>query len=187
MVDLKEKLKEFNKRSEFDEIVAPYRDELWDIVYRLCHDEQNTDDIIQGALLKAYKNWGALKKEDSRFYWLRTIVTNATNDYFRRKTNERKIVVKIPVDVVESIIENGNEEVVEEIRDEKILEALSTLNEGTRVVAYLRFICDFSYLQLMDATGVSYGAITERVRRGKKKLQEELKDYNSNKKVGGVI
>ena len=117
-------------------------------------------------------------------------MTNVANDFFRKKTTEREIMVKVPVNVIENIPKEDDEEVFDEIQDERILEALDGLSEGTRVVTYLRCVCNFSYVKLMDATGISCGAIRQRVRCGKEKLREELKDYmpkDFEKETEGVV
>ena len=173
MIESSDKLKDFN------EVTALYRDELREHAYELCQTEDEADDIVQDAFVRAYKHWGALRKEGSRRYWLRAIVTNVAKNYLCKKNSKKQVVVKIPPEVMENIAEEIDGIKTEEIQDDNILRALDGLSEGMRVVVYLRCVCNFSHNQIIQATGIKPQALKRRLYRGKKKLREELNSYKS--------
>jgi RNA polymerase sigma-70 factor, ECF subfamily len=57
---------------------------LYSLARRLVRD--GAEDLVQEALLRAYRSFGALKADPAAGRWLRSILVNVFRDELRRAT-----------------------------------------------------------------------------------------------------
>ena len=75
----------------FGELVRRYQDRLYNAVYRLVDNHEDTYDVVQEAFLNAYQSLDSFKGDSLFFTWLYRIAVN-TAISFRRK---RRVMVRI--------------------------------------------------------------------------------------------
>ncbi|MFB4296149.1 sigma-70 family RNA polymerase sigma factor [Actinomadura sp. NTSP31] len=73
---------------DFAGLVEPHRRELQVHCYRMVGSYDDSEDLVQETLLKAWRNREAFEGRSSPRTWLYTIATNACLDFLRR--NERR-------------------------------------------------------------------------------------------------
>src|SRR6476646_5592354 len=75
-----------HKRSEFERQALVHLDALYGAAYRLTRNPRDAEDLVQDALLRAYKFWDSFQQDSNCKAWLLRIVTNTfINEYQRRK------------------------------------------------------------------------------------------------------
>ena len=76
---------EINTKKEFDRLVQQYQTELKSFLYRFTTSKEDTEDIAQETLLKAFRKYDTFKGESNFRTWLFSIATNIARDHFRAK------------------------------------------------------------------------------------------------------
>ncbi|MGY5885519.1 sigma factor [Modestobacter lacusdianchii] len=77
----------------FEAFVAARSDDLLRVGFLLTADRGHAEDLLQTALLKAYRHWGRISGEDAYPYVRRVLVTSAASWRRRRTTQE---IVALP-------------------------------------------------------------------------------------------
>src|ERR1051325_10398360 len=74
------------KRQEFERQALVHTDSLYGAAYRLTRNARDAEDLVQDALLRAYRFWDSFEQDSNCKAWLLRIVTNTfINEYQRRK------------------------------------------------------------------------------------------------------
>ena len=120
-------------------------------------DKYEQFKLEQDALLKAWKNRGALKEEKAFRAWLVRIVYNSCRDRFRSRP-------PIPV----SFDENTPFEQADNL---PLQEALKSLPNDTRLSIVLYYLEGMKVSEVAQAQGVSEGTVKSRLSRGRTMLK----------------
>ena len=91
MVEARDRTRESFQRLASAELPALY----W-LARRLVRD--GAEDLVQEALLRAYRSYGTLRQDTAAGPWLKTILVNVFRDQLRRQD---RVVEELPVDQVE--------------------------------------------------------------------------------------
>jgi RNA polymerase sigma-70 factor (sigma-E family) len=150
----------------FEAFVAARSDDLLRVGYLLTADRGHAEDLLQTALLKAYRHWGRIAGEDPYPYVRKVLVTSAANWRRRRSTQE---IVSLPAhDSPEPDQTNAVAE-----RD-AMAAALATLPPRMRAVLVLRYGEDLSEAATATALGCSVNTVKSQTTRGLARLRDAL-------------
>ena len=72
---------------------------------------------------------------------------------------------------------SAEDEVLENIADRDVKDALASMPEEFRMAVYLSDVEGFSYKEIAEITGVPNGTVMSRLHRGRKMLREALASY----------
>jgi RNA polymerase sigma-70 factor (sigma-E family) len=140
---------------EFDEFVAARSPALWRSAYLLTGDRQRAEDLVQTALVKAWRRWASIERPEA---YVRAAIATTYTDWWRRRwTGE------VPTDAVPDVASPPATSGVEVRRD--VLLALAGLPRGQRAVVVLRFFDDLTEQQAAEALGVSVGTVKSQTSR----------------------
>jgi RNA polymerase sigma-70 factor (ECF subfamily) len=83
-------------RRAFDELVAPHLAKMKNLVRRMVGHPQDSEDITQDALVRAYTRLGTFRGESSLSTWLCAIATRVAIDHLatRRAQGDLKLALK---------------------------------------------------------------------------------------------
>jgi RNA polymerase sigma-70 factor (sigma-E family) len=132
----------------------------------LTRDRGHAEDLLQTALVKAYRRWHRIDGEDPYPYVRRVLVTTAASWRRLRVTQE---IVSLPA--YEISTPDATEDVVE--RD-RIAEALGSLPPRMRTVLVLRYSEDLSEAATAEALGCSVHTVRSQTVRGLARLRALL-------------
>lgn len=79
----------FGDRDAFDELVRPALGRLRGVVRRMVGDPDETEDVVQDALLRAYQKLGTFRGGSAFATWLVAIGTRASLDHLRTRKRWR--------------------------------------------------------------------------------------------------
>ena len=125
------------------------------------------EDLLQGALERAYRHWGRVCRAGDPERYVRRILANAAIDRWRRLG--RRPEYALPADPAGRAMGDHATDVAE--RD-FLLRALAGLPPRQRAVLVLRYFCDLPEAEIADALGCSVGTVKSQASRGMARLRE---------------
>ena len=158
----------------FEEAMLPHMDAAHNLARWLLRNEQDAQDVVQEAYLRAFRSFGGFHGSNGRA-WLLTIVRNTS--YTLLKKNR---TVDFSTQFDEEIHGSGHESVspatiLEHSEDaELIKEAMGELPAEFREILALRHQEGLSYKEIADIAQIPPGTVMSRLARARAKLKECL-------------
>jgi RNA polymerase sigma-70 factor (ECF subfamily) len=158
----------------FETAMLPHLDAAHNLARWLLRNEQDAQDVVQEAYLRAFRSFSGFHGTNGRA-WLLTIVRNTS--YTLLKKN-RAVDFTTPFD--EEIHATGHESVspatiLEHSEDaELIKEAMDELPAEFREILVLRHQEGLSYKEIADIAQIPLGTVMSRLARARDKLKEYL-------------
>lgn len=150
----------------FEAFVAERSADLLRTAVLLTRDRGHAEDLVQTALVKAYRRWSRIEGSDPYPYVRRVLVTSAASWWRLRGTQE---IVSLPVH--DSAGPDDTEAFAE--RD-RMTEALATLPPRMRAVLVLRYAEDLSEATTAVTLGCSVHTVKSQTARGLARLRAVL-------------
>lgn len=148
----------------FREFVATRGPALLRTAYALTGDHHLAEDLLQSALVKAYRAWPRVEA-DAREAYVRRIVVTTHLSWRRKRANTEVPGLPERPDPVEP---------VSDARDSALWEALRALPPRQRAVMVLRYYEDLTEVQIAAVLGCSPGAVKTHASRAAARLRELL-------------
>ena len=158
----------------FEAVMLPHLDAAHNLAKWLLRNEQDAQDVVQEAFLRAFKAFGGFHGSNGRA-WLLTIVRNTS--YTLLKKNR---VADLTTTFDEEIHTAGHESVspatiLEHSENaELIKEAMDELPAEFREILALRHQEGLSYKEIADIAQIPPGTVMSRLARARAKLREYL-------------
>jgi len=176
----------------FSQLLAAHQDKLYRVAYRMAGHQEDAQDLLQDALLEAYRSF---KKFQSGTYfdkWLYRIMTNTFIDRQRHKKRVGR------VDSLDAPLLGGNsdEAPAREIADwkdepsrrvlqdefgEPVQKALGRLKPDFRMVLILSDVEEFSYEEIAEMLNIPIGTVRSRLHRAREMMRQTLMELGANK------
>lgn len=172
-----------NKR-EFKEEALIHKTSLMRTAIKITRSNESARDLVQETYFRAYKYWHRLKRNTNCRAWLYKIMMNIfINDYRAKKRrpttiNSTEITDNIvPVKYTGSYRLSPDDDLNDKIISKDIQEAIEEMPQKYRMIVVLAIIDRYSYREIQKITGLHPGTVKSRLARGRRMLQESLKDY----------
>ena len=156
-------------RLKFDRLIAPWRDDLFRYAFWLSRDPDLAQDIVQDALLRAWRSIDSLRDEGAVKTWLLTIVRREHARVYERKRLETKDIDGLTM-AENALIAVGHDTDVDDMR-----RALFDLESDYREPLVLQVLLGFSTQEIADLMGIKTGAVLTRLHRARKKLVDNVR------------
>jgi RNA polymerase sigma-70 factor (ECF subfamily) len=157
------------RRQRFDKYVGIYHQDMYRYAAWLSRDKSIAEDVVQEALLRAWKSLDALREDTSAKQWLLTIVRRENARYFERKRLETVDIDNLTASQAALLAEQPNEE-LDEMR-----QAIYELDDDYREPLVLQVLMGFSTNEIAEQMGLKQGAVLTRLHRARAKLKEQMK------------
>ena len=142
---------------------------LFKVSYRIVNDEEAAEDIVHDSLIKMSEKELVVPSLNEAKYWLIRVVKNASLNYAKRKTRERKAYERALYEDHRRV-ESGEPELLKEEAKKKAQEALDKLPDNLRVVLILREYAELNYKEIGRVLGITEGNVKVRVFRAREQL-----------------
>jgi RNA polymerase sigma-70 factor (ECF subfamily) len=158
--------------TSFEAVMLPHLDAAHNLAKWLLRNEQDAQDVVQEAYLRAFKSFGGFHGSNGRA-WLLTIVRNTS--YTLLKKNR---AVDLTTTFDEEIHVSGHESVspasiLEHSEDAALIrEAMDELPAEFREILALRHQEGLSYKEIADIAQIPPGTVMSRLARARAKLKE---------------
>ena len=172
-------------KTAFAQVVELYADRLYNLALKLTNDSFEAEDVVQEALLSAYKHISRFEGRSSLGTWLYRITYNSAMMRHRKKRPET-------VSIDEPVTLDDGEQVPRQFFDwcclpesdlltaeslEYMNEAIQMLPEVLKTVFVLRDIEGLSTIDAADILDISVPAVKSRLHRARLFLREQLSEY----------
>jgi RNA polymerase sigma-70 factor, ECF subfamily len=167
----------------FERDALPWMDDVYRFAYSLTRDASDADDLVQETYLRAYRSWHTFQPGSDARRWLFTICRNAflrSRERYRREVDleDGDAEAVAAMRVQESLRGDGTDRLLAQIDLAPALStALAELDEPFRSTVLLVDVEDQSYEAASEILGVPIGTVRSRLFRGRRQLQEKLKEY----------
>ena len=158
--------------TSFEETMLPHLDAAHNLARWLLRNEQDAQDVVQEAYLRAFKSFDGFHGSNGRA-WLLTIVRNTS--YTLLKKNR---AVDLTTTFDEEIHAIGRESVspatiLEHAEDAELIKnAMNELPTEFREILTLRHQEELSYLEIGEILKIPTGTVMSRLARARAKLRE---------------
>lgn len=172
----------------FEDAVRPHLEYLYSLAVRLCGNRTTAQDIVQDALLRAFRGYGRLRNPARPRLWLTRILTRCHYDRFRSQ-HEAEETLGLDDDARFDLFDRITEEdpfpysdrvhldFLELFDDAKIIEVLQRLHPAHRTALILAYVYEYTAREIAAITGTSVGTVLARLFRGRKQLERGLWEY----------
>jgi len=154
----------------FEETVLPHLDAAYNLARWLTRNEQDAEDVVQEAFLRALRHFRTFKGGDAK-PWVLTIVRNTF--YTWRKQNRLPIDETVLDDDRHPLADDSSDPEMELLRetDRQLLrDALTRLPKEFLEVIVLREFEELSYKQIAEVVQIPSGTVMSRLARARKRL-----------------
>jgi len=158
----------------FEEAMLPHLDAAHNLARWLLRNEQDAEDVVQEAYLRAFRSFDGFRGSNGRA-WLLTIVRNTSYTLLRRNR-----AVDITTTFDEEVHAAGHESVspamiLEHAEDADLMRnAIDRLPAEFREILTLRHQEDLSYKEIGDILKIPTGTVMSRLARARARLKEYL-------------
>ncbi len=164
-----------DKRDRFEARVLPHLDAAYRFARWLSRSPGDADDIVQEAVLRAFRGFDALRGSDVKA-WLLTIVRNCHSTAHRQMVRRAFVPLPEEHDPLDghAVVATSPDPESASIRtdDERTFARLvSALPEEQREVLMLREIEELDYREIAAVTNVPIGTVMSRLARGRAALK----------------
>jgi RNA polymerase sigma-70 factor (ECF subfamily) len=158
----------------FEQVVLPHLDAAYNLARWLMRNEQNAQDAVQEACLRAFRFFPDFRGGDARA-WLLTIVRNSCYSWLRAN-RQLQDATEFDENVFAPDVRSPNPEEVVLQNDSGALvrEALQELPPNFREVIILRELEGLSYREIADITGMPAGTVMSTLSRARGRLRQVL-------------
>jgi len=167
-------LPEQSRAVRFEEVVLPHLPSAYNLARWLVHNDQDAEDVVQEAYLRAFKFFSGYRGGESRS-WLLTIVRNTCYSWLQRN-RARELLDSIDESHEEAIVDYANPELrlVRAADARMVREALTELPLEFREVMVMREMEELSYKEIAAIADLPIGTVMSRLARGRKRLYSLL-------------
>ncbi|MCC6748979.1 MAG: sigma-70 family RNA polymerase sigma factor [Deltaproteobacteria bacterium] len=173
------------QRHEFESEALVHLDALYGLALRLTRNERDAEDLVQDALVKAFRFYDRFETGSNIKAWLFKILTNTFYNTFRKTKSVRRVELEAEVEghydrfISEATAagEDAEAGILDGIAVERIKEAVEGLPEEFRLAVLLCDVYDFSYKEIAEILECPVGTVMSRLYRGRRLLQKALWHY----------
>jgi RNA polymerase sigma-70 factor (sigma-E family) len=141
-----------SRDEEFREFARSRASPLHHSAYLLCGDWHLAHDLVQEALVQAYRHWPRVQQADSPDAYVRRILLNEARSRWRRRKN----AIPVARFGIEPVVSDAADEIA---RRDGLLQALLALPMQQRATVVLRYLEGMSERETAALLGCSEGTV----------------------------
>jgi RNA polymerase sigma-70 factor (ECF subfamily) len=170
--------------SAFEELVKRYDRRLYRIAEGITHNDEDAEEVVQMAFLKAYQNLSRFQGSAKFSTWLIRIAINESFMKLRKRQRAEKFI--------DYAVEREGEAFVVDVADwrpspetlfsasefrEILINSLQKLTPALRAVFVLRDMEEYSLSETAELLKITSTTVRTRLSRARLKLREELSKH----------
>ena len=159
---------------------------LYSLARRLVRD--GAEDLVQEALLQAFRAFGTLKDDAAAGRWLKTILVNVFRDQLRKRSrsvDERPMGDLSDFSLYRTLVDEDpfpysdtlHADFLQVFDSEDLREVLLRLPDIYRIPLVLRYIDGFATKEVARLMDAPLGTILARLHRGRRLFEREMWAY----------
>lgn len=161
-----------DEQSPFEQLFLPHLDAAYNLARWIVRSDQDAQDIVQEAYVRALKGFQGFHGVNARG-WLLTIVRNTAYSWLRQRSQVSNLI-SFDQSVHAQPFEEPSSESIHDERMQQLHQALQQLPANLREVLVLYEVEGWSYKQLASALNLPIGTVMSRISRARRRLQRAL-------------
>ncbi len=186
----KETLAQRKARFERDALV--FTSQLYGAALRYTKNPHDAQDLVQDTFAKAFTSFHQFEPGTNLKAWLYRILTTTFINNYRKDQRRPQISggeiedwqIADASSHTSDLGKSAEDEVLENIADKDVKEALAAMPEEFRMAVYLSDVEGFAYKEIAEIMGVPTGTVMSRLHRGRKLLRASLAEYAKDRGYG---
>jgi RNA polymerase sigma-70 factor (ECF subfamily) len=182
------------QRSEFEAVALPHLTALYGAAFRLTRNPRDAEDLVQDALLRAYRFWGTFERGSNCKAWLFKILTNTFINGYQRNRRGREVLNAAVAEqaAVDGVLihesassqRSPEQQLLDRTISEDVQRALAAVPPDFRTAVVLCDVEGFSYTEIAEIMECPVGTVKSRLHRGRRILREALGDFAREQGIG---
>jgi RNA polymerase sigma-70 factor (ECF subfamily) len=163
--------------NRFEQSVLPHLDAAYNLARGLTRNDQDAEDVVQEAFMRAMRYFESMKGNEAR-PWLLAIVRNAGYTWLEKNRPGDLVSIDDVAPLINESETEGNPEVIllQSANRKLVNQALEELPVAFREVIVMREIEDLSYKEIASIAGIPMGTVMSRLARGREMLKKALEN-----------
>jgi RNA polymerase sigma-70 factor (ECF subfamily) len=159
---------DMERRRRFDRLVSVWHQDMYRYAAWLSRDPAIAEDVVQEALLRAWKSLDALREEEAAKQWVLTIVRRENARYFERKRLDTVDVDNLTASQSAMLAESADTDL------DDVREAIYKLEDDYREPLVLQVLLGHTTKEIAELMGIKPGAVLTRLHRARNKLKDQF-------------
>jgi RNA polymerase sigma-70 factor (ECF subfamily) len=170
-------------QADFEREVMPHLQALYAVALRMTKSESEAEDLVQDAVLRAYRFWEGFESGTNARAWLMRIMTNVFRNQYRARVREQEIMGEAETSLANvgqfqgAAPRDAESALFGRMLSRDVEKALALLPPEFRLPVILADLEDLSYKEIADIMECPAGTVMSRLYRGRRMLQRVLGDY----------
>lgn len=164
------------KAAKLEEILLPHLNAAYNLARWLTRNEQDADDVVQEAYLRAMSSFDSFQPGRDGRAWLLKIVRNTCYTWMRVNRPSAKSV-QFDENVAEpasATFQDPESALLEKMNAELVRKAMEGISIEYREVLIMRELEGLSYKEIAQVLEVPLGTVMSRLSRGRNELSKRL-------------
>src|SRR3954468_11660875 len=170
---------------DFEREALPHLSALYAAALRMTRNEKDAEDLVQDALLRAYRFFDTFQAGTNCKAWLFRILTNVFCNNYRDREREHVVLTEAessPANLEQFVgggLDGRDTEtaLLGRMVSADVEKALAAVPADFRMAVILADLEDFSYKEIAEIMECPAGTVMSRLYRGRKLLQQLLYKY----------
>ena len=160
-------------RALFEQSVMPHLNAAYNLARWLTRSEQDAEDLVQDAYLRAFRAFETFHGGDARA-WLLTIVRNNCFTFLRKQGGQPTVEFDEQSSTIADQSPDAEAVLLNQAALGSLNQCLEALPVEYREAIVLRELEELSYKEISDIARVPVGTVMSRLARARKRLQQCL-------------
>lgn len=168
--------------SAYKNLLENYRGAIYNLLYKMVRNKEETEDLVQEAFMKAFKALPSFNEEYAFSTWLYKIAVNNCIDHMRKKKLQTYSINK-PVQSKDGELDrefpdtsmSPDKSILSDERASIIETAIDELPENYKTAIILRHSEEKSYEEISKILNIPLGTVKARIFRAREMLKKKLK------------
>lgn len=165
------RLTKSSRLSEFERKVLPHLDAAYNLARFLMRNDQDAEDVVQEASLRAFRFFEGFRGDNSRAWFLSIVRNTAFTVFKRNRSDEANVAFDEELHGGASPVLDVGVALDQAHDRQTVRAAIEQLPAEFREAITLRELEDCSYKEIADIAGVPIGTIMSRLARARRQLQ----------------
>jgi RNA polymerase sigma-70 factor (ECF subfamily) len=159
----------------FQRTVLPHINSAYNLARWLTRNEQDAEDIVQEALLRAFRSFETFIAGRDARAWVLAIVRNCCRTWLKKsRVSEMSMALENDFPAVVGTWSDPEMELVKNANSQMLRNVLEELPVEYREILILRELEEFSYKEIAQIVEIPLGTVMSRLSRARRELQARL-------------
>jgi len=161
------------QKKAFEQIVSFYSEKLYRQIRKMVLSHDDTNDLLQNTLIKAWMNIDLFRGDAKLSTWLYKIAVNESITFLNKQRAQNNISLDDNDTYLFDKLES-DEYFDGDALQMKLQKAILTLPEKQKLVFNMRYYDEMPYEEISEILGTSVGALKASYHHAAKKIEEFL-------------